>query len=363
LNFLDGKINTSKVRGAILNQRKTINCKVAHCPGITDEVLTLVLKSPYQKILQQSEHIAWALGNSTNATLISTNSNNEVFSLEIKLDIWENEPIMSSGTIFKGSWGNVPPGETFCCPAPENVNGTICINGSIPGAVLEAEDEVVLYFEKGKVVRWNTKENSKTDVFLKNLRAQAEKKRDLNWNTFAELGIGLNPTIKALTGNALFDEKMAGTIHIAIGDNVVFGHSVSSHTHVDMVVLKPKLILNNRCIIDHGSLDLEQIKIWRSTFSYACLDIKENDRIHFDPSRIKLEGTTIKRRIAKGGRVSLINIISHRFKTTITKIKEDIEGDSGVLVKEMNYKLTKLQRNELKTILEILNHFRAIDIK
>ena len=52
-----------------------------------------------------------------------------------------------------------------------------------------------------------------------------EKKRsslrnDSNWNVFAELGVGLNPTIKTLTGNSLFDEKAYGTIHIAIGDNV-----------------------------------------------------------------------------------------------------------------------------------------------
>jgi leucyl aminopeptidase (aminopeptidase T) len=59
--------------------------------------------------------------------------------------------------------------------------------------------------------------------------------RDRNWNTFAELGIGLNPAITILTGNSLFDEKAKGTIHIALGDNHAFGHHVESQFHDDLV--------------------------------------------------------------------------------------------------------------------------------
>lgn len=41
----------------------------------------------------------------------------------------------------------------------------------------------------------------------------------------AELGIGTNIGASSLTGNVLLDEKIAGTVHIAIGDNHAIGRT------------------------------------------------------------------------------------------------------------------------------------------
>lgn len=55
-----------------------------------------------------------------------------------------------------------------------------------------------------------------------------------------EFGIGLNPNIEQIIGNALFDEKVGGTIHLAIGQScAVFpqrgGGLNESNVHQDMV--------------------------------------------------------------------------------------------------------------------------------
>jgi aminopeptidase len=51
-----------------------------------------------------------------------------------------------------------------------------------------------------------------------------------------ELGIGCNPGIQRYTRNVLFDEKMDGTVHVAIGAGLGFTGGLNrSAVHWDMV--------------------------------------------------------------------------------------------------------------------------------
>jgi aminopeptidase len=82
----------------------------------------------------------------------------------------------------------------------------------------------VLTFEDGKLVKWSAEGFPGLVSFFDEQAKEAGKYGDRNWATFAELGIGLNPAIEQLSGNCLFEKKAVRTIHIAIGDNTVFGH-------------------------------------------------------------------------------------------------------------------------------------------
>jgi len=60
----------------------------------------------------------------------------------------------------------------------------------------------------------------------------------------AELGIGLNPAIR-VRGSVLFDEKVAGTAHVAIGSNVgPYGGDNVASIHVDCVFSAPELTVD-----------------------------------------------------------------------------------------------------------------------
>ena len=48
-----------------------------------------------------------------------------------------------------------------------------------------------------------------------------------------ELGLGMNPNVADLCGYTVLDEKMAGTFHIAVGMNVMFGGTNEASDHVD----------------------------------------------------------------------------------------------------------------------------------
>ena len=69
----------------------------------------------------------------------------------------------------------------------------------------------------------------------------------------AELGIGTNE--KAIvTGVVLEDEKAMGTVHVALGDNASMGGTVHAPIHLDGVVLKPTLMVDETVILEAGKL-------------------------------------------------------------------------------------------------------------
>ena len=74
-----------------------------------------------------------------------------------------------------------------------------------------------------------------------------------NCRVIAELGIGTNPKAR-LTGNLMTDEKVMGTIHVAIGDNASpsYGGVNPAPIHIDGVVGKPTLVVDGKTLIEDG---------------------------------------------------------------------------------------------------------------
>ena len=74
----------------------------------------------------------------------------------------------------------------------------------------------------------------------------------------AELGIGINPAA-SITGSILEDEKVGGTVHVALGDNTSFGGDVSVDLHLDGVVTGPHVHIDGRPLDLNGSDIVEDI--------------------------------------------------------------------------------------------------------
>ncbi|KNZ41049.1 aminopeptidase [Acetobacterium bakii] len=105
---------------------------------------------------------------------------------------------------------NFPSGEVFTAPVKESVNGTIRF--SFPGIYSGQEiEDIQLTFENGRV----TKATAKRGEDL--LRALIET--DEGSHFAGEFAIGTNYGIKKFTKNMLFDEKIGGTIHLALGSS------------------------------------------------------------------------------------------------------------------------------------------------
>ena len=122
---------------------------------------------------------------------------------------------------------NMPDGEIFTAPVEDSANGTIFFelpamyaNRRISGIRLE--------FRDGEVVSASSDENAE---LLDRVLAIDEGARRLG-----EFGVGLNFGIQSWTGEVLFDEKIGGTVHLALGRAYAeCGGSNDSALHWDIV--------------------------------------------------------------------------------------------------------------------------------
>ena len=73
-------------------------------------------------------------------------------------------------------------------------------------------------------------------------------------DVIAELGIGLNPHVRKVTGNLATDEKILGTIHLAVGDNRALGGTQESSFHHDLVMEEPTVTVDGKLLMDRGKL-------------------------------------------------------------------------------------------------------------
>jgi aminopeptidase len=107
-----------------------------------------------------------------------------------------------------GGKENMPDGEVFTAPIENSVNGTIRF--TFPGIVSGREvEDTKLTFKDGKVVKASA---AKGDELLQQLLKVEGA------DHIGETAIGTNYGITKFTKNMLFDEKMGGTIHMALGN-------------------------------------------------------------------------------------------------------------------------------------------------
>jgi aminopeptidase len=122
---------------------------------------------------------------------------------------------------------NFPDGEIFTGPIEDSVNGHIRYTYPACHYGREVED-VRLRFKDGKVVNATAGRNE--EFLLKMLNA------DKGARYVGEFAFGTNSGIQRFTKNTLFDEKIGGTIHLALGAGLPeSGSKNKSAIHWDMV--------------------------------------------------------------------------------------------------------------------------------
>ena len=128
--------------------------------------------------------------------------------------------------------------------------GEYLLNGSFTGHVLRDDQPLVLRFDAGQLVAVEgVGPGRRAFDRLIDWPCCAMDKSPLS---LAELGVGVNANIDGLTGNPLFDEKMARTAHIAVGDNSIYGGQLQSHLHQDFITRRPSLRIDGQPILADG---------------------------------------------------------------------------------------------------------------
>jgi aminopeptidase len=123
---------------------------------------------------------------------------------------------------------NFPSGEIFTSPVEDSTSGWVRFSYPLifQGQAIEG---VQLWLENGRVARFEAESGTE---YLETVLALDEGSA-----VIGELGIGLNSGIDRFTRNMLFDEKMDGTIHLALGAGIPeTGGTNESSIHLDMLV-------------------------------------------------------------------------------------------------------------------------------
>ncbi len=121
---------------------------------------------------------------------------------------------------------NMPSGEVYSAPIEDSINGTI--HFAYPSMYMGQEVEgITLWVKDGRVEKWEAK---KGGALLDKIFAIDGARY------FGEVAIGTNMRIQQPVKNILFDEKIGGTVHMAVGQTYLqCGGKNQSAIHWDMI--------------------------------------------------------------------------------------------------------------------------------
>jgi len=235
--------------------------RVASMPGVTLDTLpwcsgNLDLLSSLCQLY--ADRLVWG----SSITLETCDGNGH--SAKLVVPIGDHTPRTSTGRVPLRSWSNVPSGETFIVPDSDKVAGSVFINGSIPRFPISEGHWLKLDARNGKIQPPITcsglpalQDAANCFLFDQEGREVAE-----NCTMVSEFGIGLNSSIKVFTGLSIFDEKMAGTVHLGLGSSIQFGGPTDSPMHSDFVIRKPSVWIDSSQIINDGNLCLRESDVF-----------------------------------------------------------------------------------------------------
>ena len=212
--------------------------RMASMPGITNGIITRSIAVDYSFMRTLSHKLVQQLSDVKSARLSSP------LGTELEMSLDGRQGIGDAGDLSQpGAFGNLPAGEAFIAPLEGSCQGVFYCDASV-GGFGRVTEPLRCDVKDGFVV------SLAGDKIALKLQEQMDGVGRLSGN-IAELGIGTNPNAP-LSGNILEDEKVFGTVHIGIGNNITIGGKVDVPFHVDLVIKKPTLYLDDMLVIKDG---------------------------------------------------------------------------------------------------------------
>lgn len=213
--------------------------RIASMPGITEDMMKRTLNADYSKIKERTKRIAKYL-DAGKTVRVTTKKGTD-----ITFNIKGRRTHCTSGGIFHtpGDWGNLPEGEACIGPVEGKTNGVFVVDAAM--ADLGKVKKLKITVKDGYATKI---EGDKAKELIKMIDRVGPESRNI-----AELGIGTNDKAK-ITGITLEDEKVMGTAHIALGNNIALDGKVDVKIHVDGVFRKPTISVDGKVIMEKGKV-------------------------------------------------------------------------------------------------------------
>lgn len=217
--------------------------RIATMPGITEETINRCLDIDYENLKNVSEKLFRRLSETTRVKVTSEEGT------DLEMGIGGSSVFGRNGGLldYPGAYGNLPEGELAF--APSGVRGRFVVDGTFPGLGL-LKAPVFFDVENDFVV-------SISGFYAQRIKKRLDRFAPKSYKV-AELGIGLNPKAK-MTGNILEDEKVIGTAHIALGNNMSFGGDNDVPIHLDGVMCAPTIFFDGEPVMISGKFERAEI--------------------------------------------------------------------------------------------------------
>lgn len=211
--------------------------RVATMPGMTEDMfLNGAITAEYTQVKALTERVAGMLTAGKKVRI-------EKDGRSLSFSIQGRNGVPSTGMYLNpGESGNLPSGEAYIAPVEGQGEGRIVVDGSIAG-IGALPEPIELTVEGGRLTAATGTDGEKLLYVL----------GDGDGRYLGEFGIGTNNKAR-ITGVVLEDEKVYGTIHVAFGSNNTFGGTVVAGVHIDAVVQKPDVYIDDVLIMRKGEL-------------------------------------------------------------------------------------------------------------
>ena len=224
-------------RRAILDRLLAHGGRAIACDAIDVETLTGELSEPMPDLGPAARELLAALDGAREIRVRGAAGTDLVLRVDGRRWLDDALPLAPGGV------ANFPGGEVCVAPLAEGADGVLVADLTIPWGPADGllPEPVTISFEGGRA---RSIEGGVAGERLQQLVKEAGEGADV----IAELGIGLNPALRP-RGHVLFDEKAAGTAHVAIGNNTGPYHGDNwAKLHVDCVFSRPQLIVDGRSV-------------------------------------------------------------------------------------------------------------------
>jgi len=215
--------------------------RIASMPGITEDMMSVGgLTADYREVERLTNVVSDVLDKAKTVEITSPSGTDLTMSID-------GRTCLRDTGIYHGppnTWGNLPAGEACLAPVEGTTQGVLAIDSM--GKLVTQLLRVTI--KDGRAVKFEGADAKRLESLL--------RQGDENAFNIGELGVGTNEKAH-LTGAVLEDEKVLGTVHIALGDNSSYpgGHS-KSNIHMDGILLAPTVKVDDVLLMREGKLQL-----------------------------------------------------------------------------------------------------------
>ena len=233
---------------ARINASRTGRTRIISMPGINENMFSIGgMTADYNALQKEISGLTSIFRRKRDVRVTSPRGTDIRFSIGAKWRTDDNGICNRPGQVM-----NLPSGRVFVFPKEDTMNGTIVIDGSWEGNLIQ--EPIIMEVENGIVTNISESEISeKINSIFAEVSKPLNKSKAALVKTVAEFGFGMNSRAKVV-GNLLEDQVVRGAAHFVLGDNSAYGGKNNIGLQMRGVILKPTIELQDIDLVKDGKI-------------------------------------------------------------------------------------------------------------